>query len=111
MNAEEQFDTKGLIDKIRSRNARVAVIGLGYVGLPLAVEFARSGLTTVALDVDAEKIAQIEAGDSYIGVYRFDDLAARNGADLVTDDDCVVVGSLETTGGAVSCNNLEQSGP
>ena len=76
MKAEEQFDTKGLVDKIRSRNARVAVIGLGYVGLPLAVEFARAGLTTVALDVDAEKIAQIEAGNSYIADVPSGDLRA-----------------------------------
>ena len=55
-----------LLDKIRSRDARVAVIGLGYVGLPLAVEFAKAGLTTVALDVDGEKIARLEAGESYI---------------------------------------------
>ena len=66
MKARKQFDTQRLVDKIRSRDARVAVIGLGYVGLPLAVEFARAGLTTVALDIDAEKIARIEAGDCYI---------------------------------------------
>ena len=55
-----------LIDKIRAGEAHVGVIGLGYVGLPLAVEFAKAGLRTVALDIDAEKVAQIERGESYI---------------------------------------------
>ena len=55
-----------LLEKIRSREVRVGVIGLGYVGLPLAVEFAKAGLTTVAIDVDAQKVAQIARGESYI---------------------------------------------
>src|ERR1700729_675182 len=45
----------------------VGVIGLGYVGLPLAVSFAEAGEHVVAVDVDEAKIAAIEAGDSYIG--------------------------------------------
>ncbi len=44
----------------------VGVIGLGYVGLPLAVAFAREGCDVVAVDVDARKIEAIKAGDSYI---------------------------------------------
>src|ERR1700682_6060769 len=46
--------------------ATVGIIGLGYVGLPLAVAFAQEGCDVVAVDVDARKIAAIEAGDSYI---------------------------------------------
>ena len=56
-----------LLERIRTGDARVGVIGLGYVGLPLAVEFAKAGLRTVAVDIDARKIAQIEQGKSYIG--------------------------------------------
>ncbi len=41
-----------LLGKIASRRAQVAVIGLGYVGLPLAVEFARAGFRTVGIDLD-----------------------------------------------------------
>ena len=52
-----------LIDRLRSRQARVGVIGLGYVGLPLAVEFAKAGFTTTGFDVDAEKVRRIAAGD------------------------------------------------
>ncbi len=44
----------------------VGVIGLGYVGLPLAVAFAREGCEVSAVDVDSRKIEAIEAGDSYI---------------------------------------------
>jgi UDP-N-acetyl-D-glucosamine dehydrogenase len=56
-----------LAEKIRSREARVGVIGLGYVGLPLAVEFAKAGMKTVAFDIDGTKVEQIGRGVSYIG--------------------------------------------
>jgi UDP-N-acetyl-D-glucosamine dehydrogenase len=55
-----------LIEKIRSRNATVGVIGLGYVGLPLAVELARAGFHVIGFDVIAEKVERVNAGDSYI---------------------------------------------
>src|ERR1700684_594471 len=44
----------------------VGVIGLGYVGLPLAVAFAEAGESVIAVDIDERKIAAIEAGESYI---------------------------------------------
>ncbi len=52
---------------IREKRARVGVIGLGYVGLPLAVEFARHGFNALGFEVDEEKAARINAGASYIG--------------------------------------------
>ena len=55
-----------LLERLQSRQARVGVVGLGYVGLPLAVEFARSGLTVIGIDVDARKPAAILRGESYI---------------------------------------------
>lgn len=55
-----------LAEKIHSHQATVGVIGLGYVGLPLAVEIAKSGFKTVGFDVSEEKVAQISAGRSYI---------------------------------------------
>ena len=55
-----------LAERIRSRKVSVGVIGLGYVGLPLAVEFARAGLDVTGFDVDTAKITQINAGTSYI---------------------------------------------
>jgi len=48
------------------RNCRIGVIGLGYVGLPLAVEFARQGFDVTGFDVDDSKTSQINAGRSYI---------------------------------------------
>src|SRR3954452_14675372 len=48
------------------RMTTVGIIGLGYVGLPLAVAFAQEGCEVIAVDVDARKIESIEAGDSYI---------------------------------------------
>ncbi len=56
-----------LIKKIRKRSARVGVIGLGYVGLPLAVEFAKQGFKTVGIDSDPKRVRAIQAGRSYIG--------------------------------------------
>ena len=44
----------------------VAIVGLGYVGLPLALQFARSGVTVTGLDIDARKVDAILKGQSYI---------------------------------------------
>lgn len=55
-----------LLQRIQSRQARIGVIGLGYVGLPLAVEFARAGFDVTGFDVDDAKNAEINAGRSYI---------------------------------------------
>jgi UDP-N-acetyl-D-glucosamine dehydrogenase len=50
--------------KLRTRSARIAVVGLGYAGLPMAIEFARAGFPVIGLDVEAVKVAQITAGHS-----------------------------------------------
>jgi len=55
-----------LADKINSKSARVGVIGMGYVGLPLAVAVAGTGLKVTGIDVDREKTAKINQGESYI---------------------------------------------
>jgi len=54
-----------LADRIRSGSARVAVIGQGYVGLPLAVEFARAGFAATGLDTDLDRVTALNAGRSY----------------------------------------------
>src|ERR1039458_1078109 len=56
-----------LEEKIRSHSARVGVVGLGYVGLPLAVEFAKAGFAVTGIDIIAEKTRGVTAGDSYVG--------------------------------------------
>src|SRR5690242_16532807 len=52
--------------KIETRTARVGIVGLGYVGLPLAVEFARAGFTVTGIDIDEKKVAALNRGESYI---------------------------------------------
>ena len=52
--------------KIAGHEARICVVGLGYVGLPLAVGFARLGYRVTGLDVDAARVASIMEGRSYI---------------------------------------------
>ena len=55
-----------LADKIATRTARVGIVGLGYVGLPLAVEFAKAGFSVTGIDLVESKVARINAGDSYV---------------------------------------------
>lgn len=57
---------KQILEKLNAKTARVGVVGLGYVGLPLAVEFAHAGFHVTGLDVDARKTEKINAGESYI---------------------------------------------
>ena len=85
---------------IRDRKARVGIIGMGYVGLPLAVEFARSGFRVDGIDLDPSKVRDINAGKSYIADVATDDLAALVKAgtlegttrfDVLASVDCVIV--------------------
>jgi len=56
-----------LLERLSGRTAHIGIIGLGYVGLPLAVEFAESGFTVTGVDVSADKITRLGRGESYIG--------------------------------------------
>ena len=55
-----------LEDAIRQKTAKIGVIGLGYVGLPLIRTFVAAGFQTLGFDVDAEKVESLQAGRSYI---------------------------------------------
>ena len=55
-----------LISKFQNRQAQIAIIGLGYVGLPLAVNFAQAGYRVVGIDLDPRKVDAINRGESYI---------------------------------------------
>jgi len=55
-----------LLQKIENRQAKVAVIGMGYVGLPLMVAFAEAGFSVVGVDVDRQKVEKLNRGESYI---------------------------------------------
>jgi len=52
--------------KISSQTARVGIVGLGYVGLPLVQSFISAGFRTIGFDVDRKKVSQLQAGESYI---------------------------------------------
>ncbi len=63
-----------LLQKIRNKQITVGVVGLGYVGLPLAVEKAKAGYKTIGFDVQDEKVAMVNEGHNYIGDVVDDDL-------------------------------------
>jgi UDP-N-acetyl-D-glucosamine dehydrogenase len=69
-----------LLQKIAAREARVGVVGLGYVGLPLAVEFAKAGFKVIGVDVDLRKVDALNAGRSYIPDIKTEDVAALSAA-------------------------------
>jgi UDP-N-acetyl-D-glucosamine dehydrogenase len=69
-----------LKDKIRNRQARIGIIGLGYVGLPLAVEFSKAGFEVTGFDVDLAKVDAINKGQSYIGDVSSEDVSAASKA-------------------------------
>jgi nucleotide sugar dehydrogenase len=87
--------------KLRARSARIAVIGLGYAGLPMAVEFARSGYLTVGLDVDQPKVDMVCAGRSPVSNVADDEIATlRAKARLAASTDPRI---LDTSDVAVIC--------
>ena len=55
-----------LEDRIRSGQARIGTLGLGYVGLPLSVEFAAAGLNVTGFDLSREKVDAVNRGESYV---------------------------------------------
>ena len=89
-----------LKSKLSSRTARLGVIGLGYVGLPLAVEKAKAGYKTIGFDISKPRVDMVNAGDNYIGDVVNEDLKAivESGMLRATNDfsevataDCVCI--------------------
>jgi UDP-N-acetyl-D-glucosamine dehydrogenase len=93
----DHFDP--LHDRVRARTARVGVIGLGYVGLPLARAFAAAGFTVTGFDVDAAKVEKLSAGRSYIKQIPDADIATMQAAGFTATDrferlgevDCILI--------------------
>jgi UDP-N-acetyl-D-glucosamine dehydrogenase len=81
-----------LVDKIKDRTATIAIIGLGYVGLPLAGEMAKAGFRVYGIDIDSDRVDTINGGRSYIDDVSDADLAAlvARGALVATEDPGVV---------------------
>jgi len=86
-----------LINRIETRTARAGVIGLGYVGLPLATELGRAGFSVVGLDKDAAKIEAIQAGHSYIPDVDSQQFAELAGSGKITASlDASVLANVDT---------------
>jgi len=88
---------EALAEKIQSRSARVGVVGLGYVGLPLAAEFGKAGFSVTGIDVQQSKIDRINAGESYVQDISGDDVRRlRQQKRLVATSDFSVIAELDT---------------
>jgi UDP-N-acetyl-D-glucosamine dehydrogenase len=87
----------GLLKKIERREAHVGVVGLGYVGLPLAVELARVGFRVTGIDLDERKVQAVNRGESYIPDVSTETLGALSRAGkLDATTDFSVVARLDT---------------
>lgn len=89
-----------LIEKITNKSAKIGIIGLGYVGLPLALEFAIKGFETTGFDIDEKKIPLLMNGESYIKHIRKDRIkeavesrkfGATTDFSLLTTCDCIII--------------------
>ena len=67
-----------LLKKVEDRQAKVGVVGLGYVGLPLAIEFTNAGFQVLGLDIDCSKVEQLEKSETYIKHISSEVLAKMN---------------------------------
>jgi UDP-N-acetyl-D-glucosamine dehydrogenase len=83
---------QALADKLKDRTATIVIVGMGYVGLPLATEMALAGFRVYGIDVEQERIDAVNGGKSYIDDVADSDLAAlvARGALVATGDPAVV---------------------
>ena len=97
---EVEMSNGTLEQKLKQKSARIGVVGLGYVGLPLAVEYARNGFTTIGIDTDRNKIASLRKGRNYIAdiedeivgrLVREKKIIAESGYDLVKTLDAIFI--------------------
>ena len=89
-----------LAERLRTKQAQIGVIGLGYVGLPLAVEFARQGFSVTGIDLDQARVNGVNRGRSYVPDVPSDDLislarakrlTATTGFDALADCDAIII--------------------
>lgn len=69
-----------LIEKIEDRSAVIGIVGLGYVGVPLVLRFADAGFKVIGFDIDADKVAILNANKSFIQHISGDAIARARGA-------------------------------
>ncbi len=91
---------KELQSKINDKTAVIGIIGLGYVGLPLAVEFANNNFTVIGIDIDKRKVEQLNSGENYIADVSDNNLKqlvsskkirATNDFSIITKIDAVII--------------------
>ncbi len=96
----EQKMNKDLQSKINDKTAVIGIIGLGYVGLPLAVEFANNSFTVIGIDIDKRKVEQLNSGENYIADVSDDNLkrlvssktlSATTDFSVLTNIDAVII--------------------
>ncbi|OGV59147.1 MAG: UDP-N-acetyl-D-glucosamine dehydrogenase [Lentisphaerae bacterium GWF2_52_8] len=78
------MDATGFLKLVKDRTANVGIVGLGYVGLPLALEFIRAGFKVTGLDIDPQKVKALNAGESYIRHIPVEKIAQMNKTGLFT---------------------------
>ena len=96
MAHEVQTPYASLSRKIERREARVAIVGLGYVGLPLAMEFVGGGFPVYGIDIDEDRVASLKDGTSYVQDVSDADLQAAlaTGRFNITTDSSVLEESV-----------------
>ncbi len=95
----EAFSGMAILEIIRMKEARIGVIGLGYVGLPLVIEFCRAGFPVMGFDIDESKVVLLNQGTSYIRhidtsalVTALEDgFRATTDFDLLGEMDCILI--------------------
>ena len=98
-----------LLDKkIKDKTAKIAVVGLGYVGLPLAIEFVKAGFDVLGIDVDKKKVNSINNGENYIK--DIDDITLRDAVDCNSlNASCSITSTLAFTGYKIFSSNLSHT--
>ena len=88
-----------LLDKLNHKSARLGVIGLGYVGLPLVIEFCKAGFKVTGFDNDYKKVASLKQGKSYIKHIELSSISKELSANFIpttdfsklSDVDCIII--------------------
>jgi UDP-N-acetyl-D-glucosamine dehydrogenase len=92
----KRFGDADRLERIRSRRELVGIIGLGYVGLPLARAFSSAGFRVLGFDTDAEKIGRLGRGESYIGHFSNEAICAMRAAGFEATSDFGRLGEPDT---------------
>ena len=84
-----------LISKISNKNVRIGIIGLGYVGLPLALRFSKVGYSVIGFDVDKNKVKMLNSGQSYIKHIKSSEIAVANQNNFIAANDFSLIKDID----------------